>query len=66
VVNPNVALKRWQNGGKSLPVLKLHRIEEFNEEYTNGEIEDWVYFRPSFYPVGKPEGSRSGVAKGLQ
>jgi hypothetical protein len=31
-VNPNVAEKRWQNGGKPLAILKLHCIEEFDEE----------------------------------
>jgi hypothetical protein len=29
-------------------VLALHRIEAFVEELTNGELEDRVYFRPSF------------------
>ncbi len=46
-------------------------MEALCEEYTHGELEDQVYFRPSFFPLsyvfgGKPEDARSGVAKGLQ
>jgi hypothetical protein len=30
-------------------VKDLQRIEDFGEEYTNGEIQDRPYFRPSFF-----------------
>jgi hypothetical protein len=49
-----------------LPVKDLQRIEDFREEHTNGEFQDRPYFGHLFYLSGKPEGSRSGVAKGLQ
>ncbi len=31
-ISPKAAIKGWKNGGKPLPVLKLHRIEEFDEK----------------------------------
>jgi len=46
--------------------IETTRIETLCGELTDGELADWAYFRPSFYPAGKPENSRSGVAKGLQ
>jgi hypothetical protein len=44
--------KKNQNRGKPLPVKRLRRIEELNEELPNGEIKDRPYFGPSFLPSG--------------
>jgi hypothetical protein len=46
--------------------LKKYRIEAPCEAGTNDELEDRAILCHLFYPLGKPEDSRSDVAKGLQ
>ncbi|MCP3890529.1 MAG: hypothetical protein GY702_16900 [Desulfobulbaceae bacterium] len=54
---------------KGLWALKLKPIQSWFPDQTSGAFQDRFGFSPSFLPLkqrGKPEDSRSGVAKGSQ
>jgi hypothetical protein len=56
----------YKKDGKPLCVLKLYRIEALCEECTHGELEDRVYFKPSFLTFGKAGGLQILSCRGLQ
>jgi hypothetical protein len=58
--------EKWSKPHQTLYALNPRPIQAWLLEQASSALQDRFGFSHFFYPSGKPEGSRSGVAKGLQ